>query len=110
MPGAGGRGKASVNTTHYYLTDLWVLAGHIRSHWGIENGLHWELDVAFRADDNRPRAGHARTNPRMARRIAGSLLKRVGRRRASRRDGRKRPGTTTTGSKSYRESRPKIVR
>jgi predicted transposase YbfD/YdcC len=48
-----------------------------RSHWGIENGLHWVLDVAFREDDCRVRAGHAGENFAVMRHIALNLLKAV---------------------------------
>jgi predicted transposase YbfD/YdcC len=75
----GGRGNAS--TVHYYLTSLRVsakvVAGYIRNHWGIENGLHWVLDVAFREDESRARAGHAGANLGTVRRVALSLLKRA---------------------------------
>ena len=75
-------GKANESTAHYYLTSLKVsarvLAGYIRAHWGIENGLHWVLDVAFREDESRTRAGHAGANLGMVRRVAVSLLKRAG--------------------------------
>jgi hypothetical protein len=53
------------------------LAGYIRNHWGIENGLPWVLDVAFREDDSRTCAGHAAANLGMLRRVALSLLKRT---------------------------------
>ena len=53
-----------------------MLAGYIRNHWGIENGLHWVLDVSFREDESRTRAGHAAANLGMLRRVAVSLLKR----------------------------------
>ena len=75
-------GKGNESTVHYYLTSLRVtaavLAGYIRAHWGIENGLHWVLDVAFREDESRTRTGHAGANLGMVRRIAVSLLKRAG--------------------------------
>jgi predicted transposase YbfD/YdcC len=75
------RGKANESTAHFYLTSLRVtaaeLGGYIRNHWGIENGLHWCLDVAFREDDSRARAGHAGANLGMIRRVALSLLKRA---------------------------------
>ena len=48
-----------------------------RSHWGIENGLHWVLDVAFREDDCRVRAGHAGQNFAVLRQMAVNLLKSV---------------------------------
>ena len=47
-----------------------------RGHWGIENSLHWVLDVVFREDDNRTR-GNAGANLGMLRRVAVSLLKRA---------------------------------
>jgi predicted transposase YbfD/YdcC len=46
-----------------------------RSHWSIENELHWVLDVAFREDDCRVRAGNAAENFSMLRQLALSLLK-----------------------------------
>jgi predicted transposase YbfD/YdcC len=47
----------------------------IRNHWGIENGLHWVLDVTFREDDNRVRDRNAAENLAELRRVAVSLLK-----------------------------------
>lgn len=46
-----------------------------RSHWGIENKLHWVLDVAFREDDCRVRAGNAAENFAVIRHIAVNLIK-----------------------------------
>ena len=75
------RAVAGVNasTTHYYLTSLRVpaadLAGYIRGHWGVENGLHWCLDVTFREDANRTRDTNAGANLGVVRRVAASLLK-----------------------------------
>jgi predicted transposase YbfD/YdcC len=74
-------GGVNTSTAHFYLTSLRagaeVLAGYIRNHWGIENGLHWCLDVSFREDDSRARAGHAGANLGTVRRVALSLLKRA---------------------------------
>lgn len=47
----------------------------VRSHWGIENSLHWQLDVSFGEDRNRTRKDHAAANLAVLRRIALSLLK-----------------------------------
>lgn len=47
----------------------------IRAHWGVENGLHWVLDVAFREDESRIRQGHAAENFGIVRQIALNLLK-----------------------------------
>jgi predicted transposase YbfD/YdcC len=67
------------SATHYYLTShpgtAEELGGFIRGHWGVENGLHWVLDVAFREDESRTRAGHAGANLGMVRRVAVSLLR-----------------------------------
>ena len=46
-----------------------------RGHWSIENELHWVLDVAFREDDCRVRAGNAAENLSMVRQLALSMLK-----------------------------------
>jgi predicted transposase YbfD/YdcC len=72
-------GGQNTSTAHYYLTSYRgrasVLGRHIRGHWGIENGLHWVLDVAFREDANRTRARNAGANLGQVRRVAASLLK-----------------------------------
>ena len=47
----------------------------IRSHWGIENSLHWQLDMSFGEDQNRTRKDHAAANLAVLRRMGLSLLK-----------------------------------
>lgn len=47
----------------------------VRNHWGIENSLHWSLDVSFAEDKCRVRQGHAAENFSRLRRIALILLK-----------------------------------
>ena len=47
----------------------------IRSHWGIENKLHWSLDASFGEDDCRIRKGFGAENVSRLRRIALNLLK-----------------------------------
>jgi predicted transposase YbfD/YdcC len=63
----------------YYISSLPAqvkrIAAAVRGHWGIENSMHWVLDVAFREDRNRARADHAQANLGILRRTALSLLK-----------------------------------
>lgn len=53
-----------------------AFAHAVRSHWGIENALHWTLDVSFREDESRVRKDHGPENLALLRRLAVSLLKR----------------------------------
>jgi hypothetical protein len=50
------------------------LAQAIRSHWRIENSLHWVLDVAFREDESRKRKDNEPENLTVVRHIALNLL------------------------------------
>lgn len=63
----------------YYISSLMSNAQHIlnavRGHWGIENRLHWVLDIAFREDDSRLRKGNGPQNFGVLRHIALNLLK-----------------------------------
>jgi len=56
--------------------DAQAFARVVRSHWGVENELHWTLDVSFREDECRVRQGNAAENFSTLRRIALNLLKR----------------------------------
>ncbi len=47
----------------------------VRNHWGIENSLHWTLDIAFREDESRIRKDNAPENFAVLRHIALNLLK-----------------------------------
>jgi predicted transposase YbfD/YdcC len=47
----------------------------LRNHWGIENGLHWQLDVTFREDSSRVQARHGAENFALLRKLALTLLK-----------------------------------
>jgi predicted transposase YbfD/YdcC len=72
-------GGKNASACHYYLTSLRAsaaeLGGYVRGHWGVENGLHWCLDVSFREDQNRTRDRNAGANLGVVRRVAASLLK-----------------------------------
>jgi len=62
----------------YYLSSVGTVAEFARaarSHWGIENGLHWVLDVAFREDEQRARVGYSAENLAVVRHMALNLLK-----------------------------------
>ncbi len=63
----------------YYILSKYVAARRfaqaVRGHWGIENHLHWQLDVTFGEDQCRTRLGHADANFSSLRRTALSMLK-----------------------------------
>jgi predicted transposase YbfD/YdcC len=63
----------------YYLASLPLgiatLARAVRGHWGVENKVHWIMDVCFREDQSRARAGYAAENLATLRRLALNLLK-----------------------------------
>ena len=50
-------------------------AASVRGHWGIENSLHWVLDVAFHEDHSRIRKDHGPDNFGLLRRFAITLIK-----------------------------------
>jgi predicted transposase YbfD/YdcC len=76
--GENSQGK-SYTGVRYFISSLPAkvkqLAQAVRSHWSIENEMHWVLDVAFREDRNRARAEHEQANLGVLRRTALSLLK-----------------------------------
>src|SRR5215208_1717984 len=51
------------------------MAAAVRGHWGIENGLHWVLDVVFGEDRSKVRTGHAAENLAWARKVALALIR-----------------------------------
>ena len=87
-PGLRGLGLLEVTRTtnhqveyskRYFLSSLAYeniedFMGAVRKHWSIEINLHWSLDVSFKEDLNRARAGHSAHNLSTVRRIALNLL------------------------------------
>ena len=72
-------GKKTVERRYYLSSlplDVTVFARAVRGHWGVENKVHWVLDVWFREDQSRARAGYAAENLATLRRLALNLLKR----------------------------------
>ena len=73
-------GDQTTVTRRYFISSLQsdaeLLLQAVRGHWGIENKVHWVLDIAFREDDCRIRKGNGAENFAVLRHIALNLLKR----------------------------------
>jgi predicted transposase YbfD/YdcC len=67
--------------TRYYISSAALSATRaaeaVRSHWAIENSLHWVLDVTFRDDQSRLRTGHGARNMAVVRHFAINLVRAV---------------------------------
>jgi predicted transposase YbfD/YdcC len=72
-------GQKTTREWRYYISSIDCGAEKmltaIRQHWGIENSVHWILDIAFREDESRVRTGHAAENLAIVRHLALNLLK-----------------------------------
>jgi len=67
--------------TRYYITSAKLAAqtaaNAVRGHWGIENQLHWVLDVVFNEDQSRLRKGHGAKNMAVVRHFAINLVRKA---------------------------------
>lgn len=72
-------GEVTSRETRYFISSLPGAAKQVgqavRQHWGIENAVHWVLDIAFREDDCRVRQGEAAQNFAVLRQVALNLLR-----------------------------------
>jgi predicted transposase YbfD/YdcC len=71
-------GQTSTETRYYIgsiSTDATSFERAVRGHWGVENSLHWSLDMTFREDESRVREPAARENLAVLRHIALTRLK-----------------------------------
>lgn len=73
-------GEEQTREARYYLLSramsATAFAEAVRSHWGIENAVHWVLDVTFGEDHSRIRAGYAAENMAVLRHFVRNLLER----------------------------------
>jgi predicted transposase YbfD/YdcC len=73
------RGEKSCDDVRYFILSRRMSARRfatmVRGHWGIENSLHWQLDVSFGEDQSRTRKDHGSANLGALRRTGLSLLK-----------------------------------
>jgi predicted transposase YbfD/YdcC len=73
----------SERETRFYITSHGAdahaerLGAAIRGHWGIENGLHWVMDMVFRDDECRIRKDNAPANFATVKHMASNLLRQV---------------------------------
>jgi len=73
------KGQTSTERRYYLSSlpcDISRFATAVRGHWGVENQVHWHMDVSFGEDQSRARTGYAAENLATLRRLALNLLKR----------------------------------
>ena len=72
-------GEKESSEMRYFISSLDAgakdMLTYIRTHWEVENKLHWCLDVVFREDESRVRKGHAPENLAILRMIALNALR-----------------------------------
>src|SRR4051812_30899359 len=74
-------GEKTEFETRFYITSLLLLAAQVgpvvRSHWAVENSLHWVMDMVFRDDECRIRTDHAPANFTTIKHMALNLTRRA---------------------------------
>lgn len=80
-PGSGPRTGRVERETRLYITSLVLLASLlgpiVRSHWAVENSLHWVMDMIFRDDECRVRTDHAPANFTTVKHMAHNLIRKA---------------------------------
>jgi len=74
-----GKSEPTIEVSYFIGSKLMSAKGYgevLRNHWGIENNLHWQLDVSFGEDDNRVTKRNGAENLSLLRRLALMMLKR----------------------------------
>ena len=73
------KGEETVCETRFYISSVCAqaefMAGAIRQHWGVENGLHWVMDMVFRDDECRVRKNNAPANFTTIKHMASNILR-----------------------------------
>jgi predicted transposase YbfD/YdcC len=81
IPGSGPGTDKIERETRFYITSLVLLANLlgpiVRSHWAVENSLHWVMDMIFRDDECRVRTDHAPANFTTLKHMAHNLIRKA---------------------------------
>ena len=90
--------------TRLYITSLVLLANFlgpiVRSHWAVENSLHWVMDMIFRDDESRVRTKNAPANFTTIKHMAHNLIRKAPGRDSLRLSSERSPPGTTTSSQA----------
>lgn len=94
------KNNKTTNDVRYYITSLSAnpqkIGGAIRSHWAIENSLHWVLDMSFNDDFSRIRKENAPQNMAIIKHFALNMVRKIQKKRQSIKRLRKQAGWNST--------------
>jgi len=85
-------GDTATQETRYFISSSLATAPQVLAAWGIENQLHWVLDMSFGEDQSRIRKGNAPTNVAIIRHAALNMIRQVPKKRISVKSMRKAAG------------------